>query len=46
MINSGGGYTGAPTVTITGGTGSPTITAVVAVTSLANSSVLIQPRVM
>ena len=46
MINSGGGYTGAPTVTITGGIGSPTITAVVAVTSLANSSVLIQPRVM
>ena len=45
MINSGGGYTGAPTVTFTGGAGGIAVTALVAVTSLANSSVLIQPRV-
>lgn len=45
MINSGGGYTGAPTVTFTGGAGGVATTAVVAVTSLTNSSILIQPRV-
>ena len=45
MVNSGGGYTGAPTVTFTGGAGGVAVTALVAVTSLANSSVLIQPRV-
>ena len=45
VVNAGGGYTGAPNVTITGGVGSPGITAVVAVTSLANSLLLIQPRV-
>ena len=45
MINSGGGYTGAPAVTFTGGAGGVAVTAVVAVTSLANSTVLMQPRV-
>lgn len=45
MVNSGGGYTGAPSVTFTGGAGGVAVTALVAVTSLANSSVLIQPRV-
>jgi hypothetical protein len=45
MINSGGGYTSAPTVTFTGGAGGVASTALVAVTSLANSSVLLQPRV-
>jgi hypothetical protein len=45
MVNSGGGYTSAPTVTFTGGAGGVASTALVAVTSLANSSVLIQPRV-
>jgi hypothetical protein len=45
MVNSGGGYTGAPTVTFTGGAGGVAVTALVAVTSLANSSLTIQPRV-
>lgn len=45
MVNSGGGYTGAPTVTFTGGAGGVAVTALVAVTAAANSSVLIQPRV-
>jgi len=45
MVNSGGGYTSAPTVTFTGGAGGVAVTALVAVTSLANSSILIQPRV-
>ena len=45
MVNSGGGYTGAPTVTFTGGAGGIAVTALTAVTSLSNSSVLIQPRV-
>src|ERR1700690_2596085 len=45
MVNSGGGYTSAPAVTFTGGAGGIASTALVAVTSLANSSVLIQPRV-
>ena len=45
MVNSGGGYTGAPSVTFTGGAGGVAVTAVVAVTSLANSTVLLQPRV-
>ena len=45
VVNSGGGYTGAPTVTFTGGAGGIAVTALTAVTSLSNSSVLIQPRV-
>jgi hypothetical protein len=45
MVNSGGGYTGAPAVTFTGGAGGIATTALVAVTSLANSTVTIQPRV-
>lgn len=45
IINAGGGYTGAPTVTFTGGAGGVAVTALVAVTSLANSLCLIQPRV-
>lgn len=45
LTNSGGGYTGSPTVTFTGGAGGVAVTALTAVTSLANSSVLIQPRV-
>ena len=40
MTNSGGGYTGAPVVTITDGSGSVAITALVAVTSPAASSAL------
>lgn len=45
MINAGGGYTAAPAVTFTGGAGGVAATALVAVTSLANSTCLIQPRV-
>lgn len=46
MINSGGGYTTATAaVTFTGASGGAAATGVVAVTTLANSSVLIQPRV-
>jgi hypothetical protein len=45
MINSGGGYTSAPTVTFTGGAGGVASTALVAVTSLANATILVQPRV-
>jgi hypothetical protein len=45
MYQVGGGYTAAPTVSFTGGAGGVAVTALVAVTSLANSSVLIQPRV-
>lgn len=45
MINSGGGYTGAPSVTFTGGAGGVASTALVAVTSLAASLCIIQPRV-
>lgn len=45
MVNSGGGYTGAPAVTFTGGAGGVASTALVAVTALANSSILVQPRV-
>jgi hypothetical protein len=45
MVNSGGGYTSAPTVTFTGGAGGVASTALVAVTANANSSILIQPRV-
>lgn len=45
MVNSGGGYTGAPAVTFTGGAGGVASTALVAVTSLANSQILVQPRV-
>ena len=45
MINSGGGYTGAATVTFTGGAGGIAVTSLNAVGSLSNSSVLLQPRV-
>lgn len=45
MINSGGGYTGAPAVTFTGGAGGIAATAVVATASNTNSLCLIQPRV-
>ena len=45
IINAGGGYTGAPTVTITGGSGSVAITALAANTSPAASLCIIQPRV-
>ena len=45
MINSGGGYTGAATVTFTGGAGGVAVTSVVAVTANANSLCLVQPRV-
>jgi hypothetical protein len=45
MTNFGGGYTAAPTVTFTGGAGGVAVTALVAVTSLANATVTLQPRV-
>jgi hypothetical protein len=45
FTNSGGGYTGAPAVTFTGGAGGVASTALVAVTSNADSTCLIQPRV-
>jgi hypothetical protein len=45
MYQSGGGYTSAPAVTFTGGAGGVASTALVAVTSNANSTCLIQPRV-
>lgn len=45
FTNSGGGYTGAPAVTFTGGAGGVASTALVAVTSNANSTTLVQPRV-
>jgi hypothetical protein len=45
MVNSGGGYTAAAAVTFTGASGGAAVTSVVATTTLANSSVLIQPRV-
>ena len=45
FTNSGGGYTGAPAVTFTGGAGGVASTALVAVTALAASVCLIQPRV-
>lgn len=45
VIDAGGGYTGAPTVTITGGSGSVAITALTANTSPAASLCIVQPRV-
>ena len=45
MVNSGGGYTGAATVTFTGGAGGVAVTSVVANTAQTSSSILIQPRV-
>lgn len=45
IIDAGGGYTGAPTVTITGGAGSVAITALTANTSPAASVCNSQPRV-
>jgi hypothetical protein len=45
ISDSGGGYTGAPTVTITGGSGSVAITALAANTSPAASLLISQPRV-
>jgi hypothetical protein len=45
IINAGGGYTGAATVTFTGAAGGTAVTSVVAVTSNANSTCSIQPRV-
>lgn len=45
MYQSGGGYTSAPAVTFTGGAGGVASTALVAVTSNANSTTLVQPRV-
>jgi hypothetical protein len=45
IINAGGGYTGAPTVTFTGGAGGVAVTALTANTSPAASLCLIQPRV-
>lgn len=45
IIDAGGGYTGAPTVTITGGSGSVAVTALVANTSPAASLCIVQPRV-
>lgn len=45
IIDAGGGYTGAPTVTITGGAGSVAITALTANTSPAASLCISQPRV-
>jgi hypothetical protein len=45
MINVGGGYTSAPSATFTGGSGGVASTPLVATTTLANSTTLIQPRV-
>jgi hypothetical protein len=45
IINAGGGYTGAPTVTFTGGAGGVAVTALTANTSPAASLCLVQPRV-
>ena len=45
IVNAGGGYTGAPAVTITGGAGGIAITALTANTSPAASVCIVQPRV-
>ena len=45
VTNRGGGYTGAPTVTLTGASGGGAITAVVANTTPAASLILVQPRI-
>jgi hypothetical protein len=45
IVDAGGGYTGAPVVTITGGAGSVAITALTANTSPAASLCIVQPRV-
>ena len=45
MYQGGGGYTGAPAVTFTGGAGGIASTAVVGNTTPANATILVQPRV-